>query len=214
MLHVEAADGKVKKVLCYRYDQRVGNTDKIFLLSLRTIRDANIDILHHMDQSLDGISSPLLFLKDKVKGHNKKKGLHGKARAAENFLRKQKEKYNRGNSCALLLAASTPVAKGYAQRKFMGHSDHSLHYLWEFNAQDLRALPPEEKNLSVEGADRSASNSIIRELFHSFAEHESYMSEIQLRRIVDKMASGSADQGTDGDEVMQKGGETISNKVF
>jgi hypothetical protein len=36
------------------------------------------------------------------------------------------------------------------------------------------------------------------------------MSEIQLRRIVDKMASGSADQVTDGDEVMQKGGETIS----
>ena len=36
------------------------------------------------------------------------------------------------------------------------------------------------------------------------------MSEIQLRRIVDKMANGAADQGTDGDEVMQKGGETIS----
>ena len=36
------------------------------------------------------------------------------------------------------------------------------------------------------------------------------MSEIQLRRIVDKMASESSDQGTDGDEVMQKGGETIS----
>ena len=45
---------------------------------------------------------------------------------------------------------------------------------------------------------------------HSYAEHESYMSEIQLRRIVDKMANESADQGTDGDEVMQKGGENIS----
>ncbi len=126
-----------------------------------------------MDQSLGGISSPLLFLKDKVKGRSKKKGLHGKARAAENFIRKQKEKYNRGNSCALLLAASTPVAKGYARRKSVGHSCSSLHCLWEFNAQDLRALPPEEKSLSVELADRSASNSIIRELFHSFAEHES-----------------------------------------
>ncbi len=120
VLHVDAADGKVKKILCYKFDQSVGNTDKILLLSLRTIRDANIDILHHMDQSLDGISSPFLFLKDEVKGRNKKKGLHGKARAAENFLRKQKQKYNRGNSCALLLAASTPVAKGYAQRKFKG----------------------------------------------------------------------------------------------
>jgi hypothetical protein len=124
------------------------------------------------DFALDGIYSPLLFLKDKVKGRNKKKGFHGKARAAENFLRKQKEKYNRGNSCALLLAASTPVAKGYAQRKFKGLSDRSLHCLWEFNAKDLRALPPEEKDPSVVVADRSASNAIIRKLFHSYAEHE------------------------------------------
>jgi len=72
VLHVEAAGGKVKKILCYKFDQRVGNTDKILLLSLRTIRDANIDILHHMDQSLDGISSPKLFLKDKVVGRHKK----------------------------------------------------------------------------------------------------------------------------------------------
>jgi hypothetical protein len=71
-------------------------------------------------------------------------------------------------------------------------------------------MPPEEKDPSAEGVNRSASNAIIRELFHSYAEHESYMSEIQLRRIVDKMANESADQGTDGDEVMQKGGETIS----
>ncbi len=73
----------MKKILCYRFDQRVGNTDKILLLSLRTIRDANIDILHHMDHSLDGISSPLLFLKDKVEGRNKKKRMHGKARSRE-----------------------------------------------------------------------------------------------------------------------------------
>jgi hypothetical protein len=102
------------------------------------------------------------------------------------------------------------VAKRYAQRKFKDLSDRSLHCLWEFNAKDMRPLPPEEKDSSVEVEDRPASNVIIRELFHSYAEHESYMSEIQLRRIVDKMANGSAVQGTDGDEVMQKGGETIS----
>ncbi len=102
------------------------------------------------------------------------------------------------------------MAKRYAQRKFSGFSDRSLHCLWEFNAGDVRALPPEEKGPPVNVEDRSASNAIIRGLFHSYAEHESYMSEIQLRSIVDKMANGSADQGTDGDEVMQKGGETIS----
>jgi hypothetical protein len=41
-------------------------------------------------------------------------------------------------------------------------------------------------------------------------QHESYMSEIQLRRIVDKMANETSSQGTDGDDVMQKSGETIS----
>ncbi len=93
--------------------------------------------------------SPLLsylFLKDKVAGQNKKKRMHGKARAAEKFLRKQKGKYNRGNSCAFLLASSTPVAKRYAQQRSKGHSDRSLHCLWEFNERDLRALPPEEKD--------------------------------------------------------------------
>ena len=209
VLHVEAAGGKVKKILCYKVDQRLGNADKILLLSLRTIRDANIDILHHMDQSLDGISSPLLFLKDKIVGRHKKKSLHGKARTAENFLKKQKGKYSRGNYSAFLLASSTPVAKGYAQQKFNGFSDHS-HCLWKFDAKDLRALPPEEKEPSLNSGDRSTSNAIIRELFHSYAEHESYMSEIQLRRIADKMANEAAEQGTDGDEIMQKGGESIS----
>jgi hypothetical protein len=108
---VETEGGKVKKILCYKFDQRVGNTDEILLQSLRTIRDPNIDSLHHMDQSLEGIASPPLFLKDKVAGRKKKKGVHGKARSAENFLREQKRKYNRGNSCAVLLASSTPVAK-------------------------------------------------------------------------------------------------------
>ena len=161
VLHVDASDGKVKKILCYKFDQRVGNTDKILLLSLRTIRDANIDILHHMDQSLDGISSPLLFLKDKIIGRNKKKNLHGKARAAENFLRKQKGKYDRGNSCAFLLASSTLTAKGYAQRKFKEHLDRTLHCLWEFNAKDLRALPPEEKESAADVVDSFVSTAIL-----------------------------------------------------
>jgi hypothetical protein len=136
--------------------------------------------------------------------------MHGKGRAAENFQREQKRKYNRGKSCAVLLASSTPVAKRYAQRKFSGFSDHSLHCLWEFNAEDVRALPPEEEDIPTNAGKRSASNAIVMELIHSYAEHEAYMSEIQLRRIVDKMANESAAQGTDGDEVMQKGGETIS----
>ena len=65
VLHVDAGKGKVKKILCYKFDEHVGNTSRILLLGLRTIRDANIDILHHMDKSLEGIYSPLLFLQDR-----------------------------------------------------------------------------------------------------------------------------------------------------
>jgi hypothetical protein len=61
VLHVAAGEGKTKKILCYKLDEHVGNTRRIIFLSLRTIRDANIDILHHMDKSLDGISAPSLF---------------------------------------------------------------------------------------------------------------------------------------------------------
>ena len=62
----------------------------------------------------------------------------------------------------------------------------------------------------TDAEERSKFNAIIRKLFHSYAEHESYMSEIQLRRIVDEMANEIASQGTDGDGIMQKGEETIS----
>jgi hypothetical protein len=44
----------------------------------------------------------------------------------------------------------------------------------------------------------------------AYEEHEAYMSEIQLRRIVDKMAMESSEQGTDGDKVMVKDGKTFS----
>ncbi len=107
VLHVAAGDGKFKKILGYKLDERVGNTEMILLLSLRTIRDANIDILHHMDKSLDGISAPLLFLQDKDPTSSRKKRLTGKFRNARKFLMRQKRKWDRGNACALLLASNS-----------------------------------------------------------------------------------------------------------
>ena len=77
------------------------------------------------------------------------------------------------------------------QRKFKEHLDRTLHCLWEFNAKDLRALPPEEKESAADVVDSFVSTAIVREIIHSCAEHESFMSEIQLRRIVDKMANGA-----------------------
>ncbi len=113
VLHVDAGNGKVKKILCYKFDEHVGNTSRILLLSLRTIRDVNIDILHHMDKSLEGISSPLLFLQDRKLRKSTKKGLNSRALASKKFLMLQKRKHHRGESCAVLLASSTPAAREY-----------------------------------------------------------------------------------------------------
>jgi hypothetical protein len=67
------------------------------------------------------------------------------------------------------------VARKYAQQKFSGVSNHSLHCLWEFNAEDVRALLPGEEDLPSNAEERSSSNAIIRDLFHSYDERASYM---------------------------------------
>ncbi len=134
VLHVDAGKGKVKKILCYKFDEHVGNTTSmIFLLSLRMIRDANIDILHHMDKSLEGISSPLLFLQDGKPRKSKKKGLPSRAQASKKFLLMQKRKLHRGNSCAIFLASSTPTAKEYAEGRFIEDNEGQLHCLCEMD---------------------------------------------------------------------------------
>jgi hypothetical protein len=126
VLHVAAGGGKTKKILRYKLDERVGNTEKILLLSLRTIKDANIDILHHMDKSLDGISAPLLFLQDKDPTISGKKRATGKARDSRKFLTQQKRKRDRSNTCAVLLASSSRVARDYAGRGAAEETDDLL----------------------------------------------------------------------------------------
>ncbi len=199
-----------KKILCYRYDERVGNTEQIVLLSLRTIRDANIDILHHMDQSLDGISSPLLFLQDKDARINKKKGATGKARASEKFLRQQRRKRDRGNACAVLLASNTTAAREHAGAGPLRKDERQLHCLLDTNDENGQAFATLMRGLTLETEVRSRLGSPEGASLHSFEEHEAFMSEIQLKEIVDKMAREASSQGTDGDEVMSKNGAGIS----
>ncbi len=105
-------------------------------MSLRTIRDANIDIPYHMDKSLDGISAPLLFLQDKSPSPSKKKRMTGKNRDARKFLMRQKRKRDRGNACALLLATNSQIAKEYAERCIAKEVDNSLHCICEMDEED------------------------------------------------------------------------------
>ncbi len=46
---------------CQRYGLKVV-TKEILLFNLRTIREAKVDIIHHMDQSLQGVVTMLRFL--------------------------------------------------------------------------------------------------------------------------------------------------------
>jgi hypothetical protein len=111
----------------------------ILLSSLRSIRNANIDIPHHMDKSLDGISSPLLFLQDKDarRRSRKKKGTPSRARASAHIRRK----FNRGHSCAVLLASSTPAAREYVEGRFREDMDCQLHCLCEMDEDDVWMIP-------------------------------------------------------------------------
>ena len=141
VLHVEpwneAGVRKGKKILCHKCDEDVGNMDSILLSSLRTIRNANIDIPHHMDKSLDGISSPLLFLQDKDPRRSRKKGTSSRARASAHIGRN----FNRDHSCAVLLASNTPAAREYVEGRFRGDMDCQLHCLCEMDEDDVWMIP-------------------------------------------------------------------------
>ena len=115
----------------------VGKGKKILLSGLRTIRNANIDIPHHMDKSLDGISSPLLILQDKDARRSRKKGTPSRARASAHIRRK----FNLGHSCAVLLASSTPAAREYVEGRFREDMDCQLHCLCEMDEDDVWMIP-------------------------------------------------------------------------
>ncbi len=209
---MDAGKGKVKKIMCYKFDEHVGNTSRILIFSLRTIRDANIDILHHMDKSLEGISSPLLFLQDRKLQKSTKKGLNSRALASKKFFMLKKRKLHRGDSCAVLLASSTPAAREYAEGRFIDDDEGQLHCLCEMNEDDTSRWMVPSHSLSQGMIQENMTTSLPDCYISPFAyeEHEAYMSEIQLRRIVDKMATEASEQGTDGDELMVQDGKTFS----
>ena len=66
LLHVKKQDGTTKRILSYVFNKKVGLTDKLLLLSCRTQRDAGVNILYQIDESLLGKTSPLLFWDEKV----------------------------------------------------------------------------------------------------------------------------------------------------
>ncbi len=54
----------MKRILCYVYDSPLGPTEKILLLSLQSVIEASINIIHHMNMSMKGRCGPLTFWPD------------------------------------------------------------------------------------------------------------------------------------------------------
>jgi hypothetical protein len=64
IVQLAAPGGKVKGILCYVHDSPLGPTEKILLLSLQSVIEASINIIHHMKMSIKGRCGPLTFWPD------------------------------------------------------------------------------------------------------------------------------------------------------
>ncbi len=61
VLPVQKPNGSVCFMLCSPFDSPLGDTDKVILLGLHTMMKANINILQHMKDSIEGNCSALAF---------------------------------------------------------------------------------------------------------------------------------------------------------
>ncbi len=141
---------------------------------------------------------------------NKKKGVTGKARASEKFLRQQRKKRDCGNACAVLLASNTTAAREHVVAGPQDRDERQLHCLLDTDDESGQAFATFMRGLTHKAESVSTLGSLEGTSLHLFEEHEAFMTEIQLRGIVDKMAREASSQGTDGDEFMTKNGAVIS----
>ena len=199
LLHVRSTDGVSRKVLCYAFDRPVGNTKEILLFSLRTIREARIDIIHHMDQSLLGVAAPLRFLDESSTFPKKKKVFGDKLRATKSFLREQARKLRKAAITPIQLLEQVGTLGNYNKGQCGEVKESYLLDLAEISGRFVTAL--DDQRWTAPSKDYS---------MHTVDEYEMLMSEIQLRAIVQNMDKQEADQQTDGDEIMVKDGATIS----
>ncbi len=63
IVQLRTPEGRVKRIQCYVFDSPLGPT-QILLLSLQSVIEASINIMHHMDLSVKGKRGPLRFWPD------------------------------------------------------------------------------------------------------------------------------------------------------
>ena len=166
VLPVLKPDGDTCFMLCYAFNSPLGDTDKVILLGLHTMMKANINILQHMKDSLEGNCTELTFWPQ-----------------GKSFDEAVKELSTQDN-IKRVFRMRTPVNP---RDVYISTSEYD-----EVTELDL-------VNLAINHIE---TGSTIME--------EAYMTEIQLRRIVDRTNQEEGKQLSDGDEIMTKDGKTIS----
>jgi len=142
-------------LLCYVFDQAIGQTEEMLLISLSAIIDAKINILYHMKESNRRACKDLRFW---------------------------------------------PNDKTFEEIC----NDVSMERKIQSVIQHHEKIQPRDVYLSSEEYEEVEVEHLITLV------EDVYMTEIQLRRIVDRNALEGSEQQSDGDERMVKDGVNIS----
>ena len=166
ILRIEKGRGRYCKILCYVFNRPLGDTEQVILLGLQTVMQAGINVLAHMQDSVNGKCTALKFW---PKGMNFEQALQD-------------------------ITVDDNIKRIFKQRKSVHPRDIYMgtHEYDEVTGQDMI-------NLAINHIE--VGNTVVE---------EAYMTEIQLRRIVERTAKDEVNQLSDGDETMIKDGERIS----
>jgi len=173
IVQLKTPEGRVKRIQCYVFDSPLGPTQKMLLLSLQSVIEASINIIHHMDLSIKGKRGPLRFWPDnksleqicrEISSIDLKPTLHRRVKHQETYLQ---------------------------EREILDFDEVEDCTEWEQMAEEQDLV-----NLAIQYVE--TADLVVEEV---------YMTEIQLRRIVDRTAK---EQQSDGDETMTKNGKMIS----
>jgi hypothetical protein len=153
LLKIIRPNNECCEIMCYVFNEVVGQTEEMLLISLSAIIDANINILYHMKESNKNTCQDLQFWPD--------------------------------NKTFEEVCNDVSIEEEF--HKIIRHCEKQH---------------PRDIYLS---ADEYAEVDKVH--IQDYVVYETYMTEIQLRRIVDRNAQEGSEQQSDGDERMVKDGE-------
>ena len=155
VLKIKRPGNESCELLCYVFDEAIGQTEEMLLISLSAIIDAKINILYHMKESNRNACKDLRFWPNN--------------KTFEEIC----------NDVSM-------------EKKIQSVIKHHE----KIQSRDMYLSSNEYEEVEVEHLI-----TLVEEM---------YMTEIQLRRIVDRNAQEGSEQQSDGDERMVKDGENIS----